>query len=338
MDGPFVKSIFVANDSATSESVREYIDPRVPTSTQPLAYFGALDGVATSATETCELWLGPCGTQYYHIHPTDDAKWQAYTGGNPIARKSAPGRVYIVFTTAQQDWVNLALRSALRYFPSARRYGVGVTLAEGRANPYLDEMDAAARAEAAVIESLPGKKQTLSAIDVAFDHRFMAKLALGLAYNIFGPAFATSSYADSLRGQMWGKTHDERAKFNLRGVNFLDGAKDPTSLFIAFDGGYTIRIMAIKDELVLSVHLPSSRVMHIVMADDPSLWSDDRFQSYKLGTVFVVVPQVERFAGPFKLTDYIGYKTSRVSLPALDSIVALKINKATLPSCDEPSV
>ena len=91
--------------------------------------------------------------------------------------------------------------------------------------------------------------------------------------------------------------------------------------------------MAVRQELVLSVNLPTSRPIHIVMADDPSLWNEARFSSYQLGVVFVVVPQVERFAGPFPLAQYIGYLMGRVPLPELQSIEALKVNFASLPPC-----
>lgn len=247
VDGPFVKSLFLANEAATPESVRQYIDPRMPTSIQPLAYMGILEGVTTSPHEICELWLGACGVQYYHVHERDAPEWIAFTGGNPITRNKTPGRVYIAFTTAQQDWVNLALRSALRYFPKAARYGVNVVLrTEPGATEYLMQMDSAAQAEAQRIAQMPNEKTMNPAINLAFDHRFMPKLALGLSYNIFGKTFATSSYADKLRGQMWAKTHDERASFGIRGLNYLESGKDPTNTFIAFKGGYTIRIMAVR--------------------------------------------------------------------------------------------
>ena len=63
--------------------------------------------------------------------------------------------------------------------------------------------------------------------------------------------------------------------------------------------------MAAKNELLLSVNLPSGRVVHLVMADSPALWADDRFRLYQYGAVFIVVPQVGRFAGPIKLADYV---------------------------------
>lgn len=69
------------------------------------------------------------------------------------------------------------------------------------------------------------------------------------------------------------------------------------------------------------------------MADDPLLWSDPRFSSYQLGVVFVIVPQVERFAGPFRLAPYVSHLMGRFPLPELQSIEALKVDLASLPPC-----
>jgi hypothetical protein len=334
IDGPFSKSAFVANDAASSEALRAFIDPRVSTSTQPLAYMGVAEGIVTSPQETCELWIGACGTQYYHIHDAEeDLHWQAFTGGNPRTRRSDPGRVYIAFTTMEEDWVSLALRSGFRYFEDAKRYGAGVILGESGGEPYLHRMDAAAEAEAERILAMPNKKQTQVAINVAFDHRFMAKLALGLGCNLFGTAFAISEYGNSLRGLMRGKTHEERAAFDIRGLNFLDGAKDSTSEYVAFKGGYTLLILAPRDEMILSVNFPSGRPIHIVMANDPALWSDARFNLYREGAVFVIVPQVERFAGPLRLAPYVSHLHGGPALPELQAIEAMRVASTTLPPC-----
>ena len=335
IDGAFIKSAFLALDQGTSPALRAYVDPRITTTTLPLSYIGVLDGVAKSADETCELWIGACGVQYFHLHQRDDSRWDSFTGGNPIARNTQPGRVFIIFTTAQADWFNLALRSGMKHFPKARRYGVNVELrTKPGAVEFLHQMDDSAKAEAAQISALPNEKQTMQRLDVAFEQRFMAKLALGLGHNIFGVEFSRSDYAQKLRDFMRAQTPAERAEFDLRGLNYLEGGKDPTSEHIAFKGGFTIRIMAAKNELLLSVNLPSGRVVHLVMADSPALWADDRFRLYQYGAVFIVVPQVGRFAGPIKLADYVTHRLGRVAVPELEAIEALRVNETSLPSCD----
>lgn len=220
--------------------------------------------------------------------------------------------------------MSLALRSGLRYFEGAKRYGAGVILGPDGGEPYLHRMDAGAEAEAARILAMPGEKECNLAINVAFDQRFMSKLALGLGCNIFGTSYATSIYAANLRGLMWGKTHEERASFNIRSLNYLDGAKDPTARLVTFRGGYTIRIMAAGDELVLSLNLPSGRPIHIVMANDPSLWADASFNLYRMGAAFVVVPQVERFAGPFPLGNTAATCRATSDFPSLPPLKLLK--------------
>lgn len=67
------------NDRA--DSSRQYLDLATPTSTLPLNYMGPLvDDIGIGAEEICELWLGPCGCQIYHIHQRDDTRWDSIAG------------------------------------------------------------------------------------------------------------------------------------------------------------------------------------------------------------------------------------------------------------------
>ncbi len=77
---------------------------------------GVLPELEVPEDEVCEMWLGPCGVHYYHIHKKDDPRWDTFAGGDPIARGRDPGRVYALFTTAQPEWVNLNLRSMRENF------------------------------------------------------------------------------------------------------------------------------------------------------------------------------------------------------------------------------
>ena len=82
----------------------------------------------------------------------------------------------------------------MKHFPKARRYGVNVELrTKPGAVEFLHQMDDSAKAEAAQISALPNEKQTMQRLDVAFEQRFMAKLALGLGHNIFGVGFRAAT-------------------------------------------------------------------------------------------------------------------------------------------------
>lgn len=331
-DGAFIKSWFSKNDFALAS--QEYIDPRIPSTTSPLFYMGILTDLTLPEDEVCEMWLGPCGVHFYHIHRRDDSRWDTFAGGNPIDRKSDPGRVYVLLTTAQQDWVSLNLRSALDYFPQARRYGVNIEIrTEPGAVEFLIPMDEVARAEAERIRALDQQKKQGIPLNLGFDQRFMPKLALGLGSNLFGQAFLDKDYTRRLRGAMWERDIQKRAVFGLRGVNFLNENKDITSEFMGWKGAFTIRIMPVESELVLTLHFPSSRALHLVMANEPELWLDPHFAPDHFGLIFLILPQIKRFVGPISLLSYISHRSQNILLKELQELEALRVDRATLPPC-----
>jgi hypothetical protein len=332
VDGTFIKSWFRTNDEAMAS--QEYLDPRSPTSISPLSYMGILNGLPLPDDEVCEIWLGPCGVHYYHIHRRDDPRWDSFAGGDPIARKSDPGRVYVLFTTAQVDWVSLSLRSVRAYFPKARRYGANVELrSEPGATEFLISMDDVAKKEAAKIIALPEPKNMTVLTNIAFEQRFMAKMALGLGYKILGADFLATEYAKRLRGALWEQDLSKRAEFGLRGSGFLNDKSNTTSEFMGWKGAYTILFYAIGEQLVLSLHFPSSRAVHLVMSDEPSLWQEQGFAPYREGVVFLVLPQLGHFAGPVHLPEYVSHRLGNHRVTVLRDIEARRIDPASLPAC-----
>jgi hypothetical protein len=295
---------------------------------------GILKGLALPGDDVCEMWLGPCGVHYYHVHKRDDDRWMPYAGGDPIARRADPGRLYVRFTTAQPDWVHLSLRSAMAHFPKARRFAPEAEINIGPGVPeFVHVMDASAKVEAGLIIAMSDKKEMSIPVYFGFEQRFMAKMALGVGYNVFGAEFLDLPYTKALRALLWEQNLEKRAALGIRGVGFLDGDADQSSRFMGWPGAYTIRLQVVGAEFVLSLHFPSSRPLHIVIANEPSLWAASDHAPYREGVVFLSLPQLPRFAGPFRMIDYISHRNGNYRMPTLDDIETRRIDPATLPAC-----
>jgi hypothetical protein len=158
----------------------------------------------------------------------------------------------------------------------------------------------------------------------------MAKMALRLGYNLMGPIFLASANARGLRHVMREKDIAERASAGVRGAGYFSTG-DQTAEFMGWKGAYTIRIVSLGKELSLALQLPNTRPMHIVMSDEPELWSKTEFQQ-QLGIVILVLPQIRRSL-EIPMLQYIGHGLGTSVYPPLQDLEALRVDPATLPAC-----
>lgn len=163
----------------------------------------------------------------------------------------------------------------------------------------------------------------------------MAKLAFGVGYNVLGNDFLETSYAEGLRHAMWEQHLDKRAQLGLIGTGFFNGTDDKRAAFLGWEGAYTIRLHALTrpDCLVLSLHFPSTRVMHIVASSASTLWSKASRSHLRDGVVFIVSPQLGEALGPLPMPPYVSYHLGNTRITELDALHAERINPDMLPPC-----
>jgi hypothetical protein len=332
IDAPFIKNWFRINDEALASE--QYLDLRNPLSLQPLMYMGVLQNLTLGENFICEMWLASCGSHVYHVHERDDSRYDTYAGGNPIARKRQPGRVYLLFTTEAPEWIPLILRSVKASFGRDRRFGGNCAIQDdSKDDPFLHELDEASREELGKIMALPEEKSMGFATDPYFEQRFLAKFALGLGFNILGQPFLNTSYAIHLRNALWEKDAERRKRIPLRGSGFFGNEANETDTFVGWPGAYTIRLHIVAAHFVLTLHFPSGRAVHIVISDDPSLWVDENFDKYRNGAVFLVLPQLGQFVGPVPLPQYLAHRLGNIKLPELAAVEERRVDRASLPRC-----
>ena len=331
VDGVFIKSWFRTNFDAAA--AREYLDLDAKDSFEPLHYMGREKSLSLASGEICELWLGPCGCLYYHFHKPDEDRFKTYAGGDPIKRKKDPGRVYLFLTSANPLWYQLALRSLLAAFPKAKRFAGNFEISDDPGGVVLPADDTAAW-HLSLLEPLRGKEHNCEhTVQLGFEGRWLAKVAIGLGFNILGTPYLSTSYFAQLRLALWEPNFAKRATIPVRGTGFFKDKSDPTDPILGWPGAYTLRIHAVEDNLILTIHMPNQQSMHVVISDEPRLWDGKGFDRYRDGEVYLVMPLLGRFVGPIRLEDYLGHRLKAITIPDLLAIEAKRIDPSTLPPC-----
>lgn len=242
IDGPFIKNIFSKNDA--SKAYLSYVDLTKPAA-MPLQYMGILENFVGEDSEVCEVWLGPDGGIIYHVRQKADTCFDTMIGGNPINNRKNNGWITIFTQNADSYWNVVLLKSCKNYFGNARKISGNIEAKFYFDEPTLKESNTLKFFQSISQEMHNGK----ITIQIGFEQRFLAKLALGLGYNLFGQAFLNSQYSQTLRNAMWEKDLNKRSKL----INFSDYFEDNENTFryLTIEGVHTLVLLPVIDTLYL---------------------------------------------------------------------------------------
>jgi hypothetical protein len=337
IDGAFLKSWFLLNEAGINAHL--YLDPKKP-GASPLFYMGFDEEIPLPKEEVCERWIGPAGAHIYHIHQRDDERWYGFAGGDFLHRQRLDaGRAYIVLTSPTAYWVLASLLSFVAYFPEAKRRCLTTVMGlPDTINVLAPDAGPISASEATEIAFIRGRPDDRAhhhrlSISVDFSDRFLAKLGVGLAHTILGPAVSASPYVGELRGAMWCQDPEERSRFQMRGTGFWrDGSTDDLfSKFAGWPGAWTILLSPQRQGFAVVLFTPSGRPMTIMLSDDPSLWPPHIGSEYGAGLFYVVVPERESAFGPIPLLDFVSHKLGRRRHADLLTLEAMKTDRSLLP-------
>lgn len=322
VDRPFLKNWFVMNDAAIAGL--QFADLDNAESWTPLIFIGRVDIPCLNPGLTCELWLGPSGELAHHIHRADDPRWDGMAGGNPIGRKADPGRVHLLLTHDDPRRAALFIRSARHAFGKATLLPDNFSISDPASFPYLaSSLDSVANAELTAIKSaaLEGGAAARLSIDVGFEQRFMAKLALGLGFNLLGEAFLGTAWAVRCRAVLWESDPSRRADM-FAGTPFFaeDSEIRRAASHIALKGAYTFGILALGPNLTLILTLPTGKTLAALISDEPDLWADPSLVDCTWGRIFHLVPQANFFHGPSSMPAVLQHKGRGPSINELAHI------------------
>ncbi|EXJ00036.1 HNH endonuclease [Burkholderia pseudomallei] len=270
--------------------------------------------------ETCEAWLGPLGEQIYWVRK-DDSKLYWYAGGSPRTVKTERSRAYYLFSERSPKDPDLSLRAFRDSFAGRRVKKVMCTTVDfdpkviGFSDP--DELDEARIAY--ILQNCRSKQQRHNQLRMytQYDLRFMAKLAIGMAYCLFGERVLDTRYADELHKGLWHRPDEEPPE--LKGTTDWMKQQDPHFTKIMGDpDAITIAIVPVAGAVAINLNLGESMNWTVQCASGENLTGED-FDKLGLGRVVVLYRQLQRSVD-LPMSDYIAHKIGIRANPQLTEI------------------
>lgn len=330
VDGSVIKSWLAKN--AETIAYRDFVDLKNPESWMPFAYMGIDHSLKFRENEICEIWLGPFGEHLYHVHEIDDPRYDSYAGGNPINRRSDPGRAYLFLTVQEPEKYSLTIRSFARQFKKAHRYAGNFGVAgEGNMTDFVAPLPGNLVDEHAALaqRSSSGTEWKLRVVyEIGFEERFLAKLARGVGYKLFGESYLDTSYGVATQLALWEKDRSVRGKL-IRGVPLMSARLQAVKANTSLPGTYSILLWALADVFALILTLPDGSSLSVVVSDDPALWSAADFDCYREGVMYFVAPQVQTCVGPIALPDFLAHVLGNAPSQPIASLESRRIQQST---------
>jgi hypothetical protein len=249
VDAAFARS-FLVNQHLT-QSAYSFYDPAKKKGL-PLICIGLLNGALPHANpdEVCELWLGPLGEQIFWVRPKDDRLYW-YSGGNPRTAKEVESRAYYFFSERSKANIHLSLNSFKESFEGCKVIKIlGTRLSNAEDTRAFLGLGFSTPSEIDMarigwfVSEIDEVKSSQFSLYIKYDHRFMAKLALGVAYCLVGEGLLADEYTQLLRKALWYR-EGEGDFPEMQGTVAL-GSEDP-------DGFYK-SIMGFPSGVVVSIH------------------------------------------------------------------------------------
>ena len=332
VDGAFLKSWYISHERGNA--ARSYLDPQKPGVT-PLMFMGLDRRFPVQEGEVAELWMGPGGDSVHHIHKADDDKWYGIAGGDIIRRsKIDAGRAYIMLRSESPYWLAVSMKSFVAFMSPARLFTA--TLMPNVTGPVIDKLTSESQATPVEASELAWIRQSDNLHMVSFSHRldfsrrFLAKLALGIGANLFGPAYLETAYVGELRRALWANIEDDEAGA-LRGSDLFNESSLDGAYLNGIHGAWSMHFQAMPKAFGMMIATPGGRTMAIQIADQPALWSDAAFTPYHNGTFYFVVPERAYFSHPVGLLDFVQHKNGHGTNTIMAEIEGFQSDPKSLP-------
>lgn len=279
----------------------------------PPVYMG-LNTQLTYQGKVCENWVGPAASSIYHFHdpyPTDGDE-PPMVGVPPSKKKKVDkGFAFLVFRSNNPAWHPTVLRSYAKYFKGTTLYLANMDTPFPLFPEVPDELK-----ELNKLVLAPGADSVKNAIDVTADHRFLAKMAIGVGWKFLGERFLNNPAYEQLRNFMWGKNKAVRKAFSFRGKGMFDMDDDRRELArrLGWDGCHTLTIVNAKDDIVIFLVVYQKFVSHVKIAKN----GEDYTDQLGSGITFVISPGLKRAVGPMSYDAYNQYKVLGYGIPELE--------------------
>jgi hypothetical protein len=226
----------------------------------------------------CELWLGPHGEQVFLLRPHDE-RLSAYVGGNPRTMKSTETRAYFLFSENTFRNELMTWHSFEQSFRGRKVKKILCGEVEG-ADPASigfaqpDELDQA-RKDFFLSKTEGTQEREMEVMfNTKFDQRFICKLAIGVAYCLFGSKVLDSVYGKELHKGLWYREGADEPK--VRGNALYSRENNPDFIqLVGFPNAVTLMLLATPEGISINLNISSQLNWTVLCASNEILTADD---------------------------------------------------------------
>ena len=323
VDAAFEKDFLVFNN--LNEAAYAFFNPESPSSL-PLHCMGVseLSPPHIKESDVCEYWLGPLGEQVFWIRPNDERLYW-YSGGNPRTLKKQKSAAYFIFSERSHKNPTLSWLSFRDAFEGRSVKKIMCTKVSG-ADPKTigfsepDSVDAE-RIVFFLNESSNGKRQKCQLqLNVAYDKRFMAKLAIGVAHCLFGNDVAYTAYMDELHKGLWYKKGDPIPKVLCHPA--LSVVNGNLKELCGINYAVTISVLRITDKIVINLNINQQLNWVVQCANSKEIPEED-LQALCDEGVCIILYKTIRKCIELPFVDFLAHKTGNIMNHELSAVEAM---------------
>lgn len=255
VDASYAKSWFVTNglSNAARRLYTDLTDPPLPLVCMGLS---KIAGLVLDEWQIAEHWVGPSGETVIWLR-AHDKRLHGYSGGNPIDKKKMQSTAYLCPTSQDPVRWQIGIASFLQMFRHNKVRKVLCAKAVGKSGdelfPGFDARTVDDETNVGVIMAAvnSGSVGCQIGVHVRFDQRFLAKMALGVGYSLFGEPYRETDIAKEARKTCWPKNGEPGM---TRGSTTFGAPKEPLlAKFIGYPGAVVLAVMNTGASYALSV-------------------------------------------------------------------------------------
>jgi len=307
----------------------------------PLTYFGKSREIQFGDDEEVEVWLCPDGGTAWHVHAQQPEDFNVLAGGDPVLRrKDESGRVYSFLASEHPYWALSNLKSVQAHFTEEPIFlgtdsDMEVQLDRARQRGKFCQKDSAALGERNRIRALLDQPRLLNhsiKMDMLFDVRFLAKLAIAFGFKILGDDFGNLRYTEMLRNLLWTRrTNLDTIQHQLKMKPYFAGLQDYSFKNMRFPHGFVFLVKAFKEGLILGIIFPSGHYAQVSITDSTIDSGAEALVRNVEDYVLVSIAQLKKTLGPIQLPRFIAWKLGSYKIAELDDIVRRLTDRTTMP-------
>lgn len=338
VDSAFVKNFFATMLVPFSKYIGYYDFEKNPYI--PFAYMGFVEYIKHPNFEFCDKWLWSGGSMVYHFHNNSSKDFNTIAGGDPRKRKNKDaGEVYLIGFTDNPFWITLLMKAYTKQFKKSKKFFVNYILPEElkEKRPQMNEIQKDICKKIYKLHETKEEQKHTLAIQVNFNVRFQAKLALGLGHSLFGEDYTQSLEAKKIRDIFWNKDYKELKILQPEMLQFFSEEKEnfqKITRYISFTGCHGLYFLRMNNSLIFYADLygEGSYPILTVVAKDISVYKHELIEKYPKGWGYILVPQRNLFIGEFDIGALLAYNTGDKShLPELVELEKLYKSQEELP-------